>query len=59
MIEAFDAVEAVLWGAIAAFAVIATGIAFLTVAASYWTAVLAVWAIRTITHHIRKETPQP
>lgn len=60
--EALDAVEAVLIGAVIAVGIITAGIAFLTAAAGYWTAVLIGWAIRTTTHRnhqpdeSRKET---
>lgn len=56
MIEAFNAIDTILAIALIAFAAIATGLAFLTLAAGYWTAVLIGWAIRTTTHRTRKET---
>ena len=54
--EAFEAVEAVIWGAIVSFAVIAALTAFLIAAASYWAGVLAAWMWRRIT---RPDGPRP
>ena len=54
--EAIEAVEAVIWGAIVSFAVIAALTAFLIAAAGYWAGVLAVWTWRQIT---RPTTTQP
>lgn len=54
--EAVETVEAVIWGAVISFGILAAGAAYLTVALGYWTATLALWATRTITnHHTRKE----
>jgi len=54
--EAVEAVEAVIWGAIVSFAVIAALTAFLIAAAGYWAGVLAAWTWRRIT---RPDGPRP
>lgn len=57
--EAIDTVEAVIWGAVISFALIAAGAAFLITALGYWTGVLTIWIGRRIAHrtHPRKEKP--
>jgi hypothetical protein len=57
--EAVYTAEAVIWGAIAAFAFLAAFTAYLAIALGYWAGVFAIWASRTITHHLatRKEKP--
>ncbi|MFJ2961224.1 hypothetical protein ACIPIC_02805 [Streptomyces collinus] len=57
--EAVHAAEAVIWGAIVAFAFLAAFTAYLAIALGYWAGVFAIWASRTITHHLatRKEKP--
>jgi len=56
--EAVEAVEAVIWGAIVSFAVIAALTAFLIAAAGYWAGVLAAWTWRRITRPTATQ-PQP
>jgi hypothetical protein len=57
--EAIETVEAVIWGAVISVGLLTAGAAYLIVALGYWTAVLATWTSRTITHHLhaRKEKP--
>lgn len=57
--EAIDTVEAVIWGAVISFAVIAAGAAFLITALGYWTGVLTIWISRRITHRTHPTHAQP
>jgi len=54
--EAIDTVEAVIWGAVISFAVIAAGTAFLITALGYWTGALTIWTWRRITNHTHPTT---
>ncbi|MFF3928182.1 hypothetical protein [Streptomyces hirsutus] len=62
--EAISAVETVIWGAVISAGLIAAGIAFLTVAAGYWTGRLIGWLYRRLRHRsavtrMRKQPPPP
>ena len=57
--EAIDTVEAVIWGAVISFALIAAGAAFLITALGYWTGVLAAWVWRRIAHRAHPTPAEP
>lgn len=47
--EAVETVEAIIWGAVVSFSIMAALAAYLIVALGYWAAVFALWAGRRLT----------
>ncbi|MBL3664456.1 hypothetical protein JL475_00150 [Streptomyces sp. M2CJ-2] len=54
--EAIETVEAVIWGAVISFGVIAAMAAFIIIALGYWAGVFAAWAWRCIASRIYPTT---
>ncbi|WP_416477070.1 hypothetical protein [Streptomyces sp. LKA04] len=59
MNEAIETVEAVIWGAVISFGILAALLAYIVTALGYWAAVFAVWAGRRLTSYIRYRRSLP
>ncbi|WHM30279.1 hypothetical protein OH540_09610 [Streptomyces sp. BPPL-273] len=59
MNEAIETVEAVIWGAVISFGILAALTAYIVTALGYWTAVFAVWAGRGLAGYIRYRRSLP